>query len=323
MCYYNKKNLRGVTSMDEILNIDSTAIAIALIVFGVIVVSKGARIVPQAELWTVERLGKFQKIIDGGFHILIPFFDQVTNKVSTKEQIIDIPTQHVITKDNVKLLVDGIVFVKVEDARMATYNVTSFKVAISNLSMTTLRAEIGQMVLDDTLSSRDTLNTKLLTAIDEATANWGVKTMRVEIADISPSDEIQVAMEMQMRAEREKRAIMLEAEGKKEAIIRDAEAQKQKAVLEAEAIERMSEAKKYEQIQIAEGESSAINLINESMSQNAKAAEFILAQGRVDAFAKLSENSAKDKVIVPYEATELIGSLSLMSDILKGKKDGA
>jgi len=300
--------------------VDNSSIAIALLFFGIIVVLKTAKVVPQAEQWTVERLGKFQKVIAGGFHILIPFIDQITNKISTKEQIIDIPTQHVITRDNVKLLVDGLVFVKVEDARMATYNITNFKIAISNLSMTTLRSEIGQMALDDTLSSRDTLNTKLLLAIDEASANWGVKTMRVEISDISTPADIQKAMELQMRAEREKRAQILEAEGKKEAVIRDAEALKAKTILEAEAIERMAEAKKYEQETVAEGEKNAMNMINESMAKNEKAAEFILAKERIKAFHALSTNTSNDKVIVPYEAMELVGSLSIITETLKANK---
>ena len=196
---------------------------------------------------------------------------------------------------------------------MAVYNVDNYKRAIANLAMTTLRGEIGAMNLDDTLSSRDRLNAALQVALGDAAGNWGVKIMRVEISEISVPLGIEEAMNMQMKAEREKRAIELKALAAKEAL-------KQEKVLQAEAIERMADAKKYEQIAIATAQKEAMDMINDSMSKNANAAEFLLARDRVGAFSELAKNSSKDKILVPYEAAELIGSLSVLKNFLAKDK---
>jgi len=296
----------------ESLSIISLAVIIAI----TIVIVKGIVIVPQSNAYVVERLGKFNKTLEGGFHIIIPIFDQIRSKLTKQEQIINIPQQSVITKDNVNISVDGIVFVQVEDAQKATYGIVDFKLALANLSTTTLRAEIGQLSLDETLSSRDTLNRKILLAIDEASSKWGVKTMRVELRDISVPKEIELAMNLQMKAEREKRAIELKASADKEAVIRDAEGQKQKVFLQAEAIERTADASKYEQEKVAEGQQNAMLMINKAMASNPQAAEFLLAKDRVSAFNELAKNPAKDKVVVPYETTEMIGSLSILKEFL-------
>jgi len=297
-------------------------ISIATIVAIAIIIIKGIVIVPQANAFVVERLGKFNTTLEGGFHIIIPILDSIRSKLTKQEQLIDIPSQSVITKDNVNISVDGIIFIQVEDAKKATYGVVDFKNALANLATTTLRAEIGQLALDETLSSRDTLNRKILTAIDEASSKWGVKTMRVELRDISVPLEIEEAMNLQMKAEREKRAIELKAMAEKEAVIREAEGQKQKAILQAEAIERMADASKYEQEKIAEGQQNAMVMINTAMSSNPQAAEFLLAKDRVKAFNELSKNPSKDKVVVPYEATEFIGSLSILKEFMSSKKEG-
>lgn len=299
-----------------------TAIPIAIIVVVFVIIVKGVKIVPQSHAWVIERLGKYNRTLEGGFHLIIPIIDAVSAKLTKQEQIIDIPQQSVITKDNVNISVDGIVFVQVENAREATYGIVDFKVAIANLSTTTLRAEVGQLALDETLSSRDVLNRNILTAIDEASQKWGIKTMRVELRDISVPVEIEEAMNMQMKAEREKRAIELKAQADKEAVIREAEGQRQRVFLEAEAIERMADAAKYEQEQTAEGQKKAMTMINEAMSDNPLAAEFLLAKDRVSAFNELAKNDTNDKVIVPYETTELIGSLSILKAFLSEKKEG-
>jgi len=221
-----------------------SVVAIVIVFFALVVAIKGITIVPQANIYIVERLGKFHSELHGGFHIIIPIIDSIRNKLTIQEQIIDIDKQHVITRDNVVIAIDGIVFAKIIDGKEATYNVVNVNQAISNLAMTTLRSEIGQLSLDDSLSSREQLNAKLLTELDRAVINWGVKIMRVEIADISVPREIEQAMQAQLKAERDKRAIELTAQANKEAVIREAEAQKQKTVLEAEAIERMADAKK-------------------------------------------------------------------------------
>lgn len=298
-------------------------LASSLIVLAVVIVYLGIKIVSQSDIWVIERLGKFHKTLDGGFHVILPIIDQVRAKITVREQIINIPSQSVITKDNVNISVDGIVFIKVEDGKNATYNVVSYKNAIANLAMTTLRGEIGAMALDDTLSSRSVLNAKLQQELGEAANNWGVKVMRVEISEIAVPEEIEEAMNLQMKAEREKRAIELKAMAEKEALIRNAEGLKQEKVLEAEAIERMADAKKYEQEVIAEGQRKAMQMINTAMSENVKAAEFLLAKERITAFRDLAKNPSSDKIVIPYEVTELIGSLSVLKNFMNDKKNAS
>ncbi len=297
-----------------------SAIGIAIVVAVLIIIVKGIKIVPQSHAYVIERLGKYNSTLEGGFHVIIPIIDSVAMAVTKQEQIIDIPQQSVITKDNVNISVDGLVFIQVENAKMAAYGVVDFKRAIANLATTSLRAEIGQLALDETLSSRDTLNRSILSALDEASQKWGIKTMRVELRDISVPQEIEEAMNLQMKAEREKRAIELNATAKKEAVIREAEGARQKAFLEAEAIERMADAQKYEQEATAEGQAKGMMLINQAMATNPEAAEFLLAKDRIAAFNAMAKNDSNDKVIVPYEATEFVGSLSILKEFLGSKK---
>ena len=292
----------------------SIIFAVAIIFFVLIIIAKGVKIVPQSDLYVIERLGKFNKELHGGFHLIIPVVDKVRAILTSREQLVDINKQSVITKDNVNISIDGIVFCKVDDAMEATYNVVDFKDAIANLAMTTLRAEIGAMVLDDTLSNRETLNVKLQTELGTAATNWGIKVTRVEIADISVPPSIEKAMNMQMEAEREKRAIQTRAEADKESVIRKAEGFKQEEILKAEAIERMADARRYEQEQIAAGQQEAMRLINISMTENEKAAEFLLAKDRIAAFKALAQSGSTDKMILPYDVTQMIGSTSVLGD---------
>lgn len=291
-----------------------------LFVLIIILVKMGIKIVSQADIYIIERLGRFYRVLDGGFHIIVPFFDVVRAKMSVKEELVNITKQLVITKDNVNIAVDGIVFLKVIDGRMALYNVENYRLAISNLAMTTIRSAIGEMSLDSTLSSRDQLNSKLQIALGDAANNWGVKIMRVEISEISVPVGIEEAMNLQMKAEREKRAIELKAEAEKAALIRNAEALKQEKVLEAEAIERMADAKKYEQIALAQGQQEAMERINLAMTSSKLAAEFLLANERVKAFNELAKNGSNDKILIPYETSELIGALSVFKEFLSSKK---
>ena len=292
----------------------SIIFAVAIIFFVLIIIAKGVKIVPQSDLYVIERLGKFNKELHGGFHLIIPVVDKVRAILTSREQLVDINKQSVITKDNVNISIDGIVFCKVDDAMEATYNVVDFKDAIANLAMTTLRAEIGAMVLDDTLSNRETLNVKLQTELGTAATNWGIKVTRVEIADISVPPSIEKAMNIQMEAEREKRAIQTRAEADKESVIRKAEGFKQEEILKAEAIERMADAKRYEQEQMAAGQQEAMRLINISMMENEKAAEFLLAKDRIAAFRALAESGSTDKMILPYDVAQMVGSTSVLGD---------
>lgn len=301
--------------------IDGVLLFIISVVFLIFAfVSAGIKIVSQSDILIIERLGKFHEVLESGFHIIIPFFDRVRAKMSVREHLVDILKQQVITKDNVNISVDGIVFLKIVDAKMALYNVEDYKKAISNLAMTTLRGEIGGLNLDDTLSSRDRLNSALQIALGDAADNWGVKIMRVEISEISVPAGIEEAMNLQMKAEREKRAIELKAEAEKAALIRNAEALKEEKVLQAEAIERMADAKKYEQITLAQAQKEAMQNINEAMKDSNFAAEYMLAQGRVDAFKTLAQSGSKDKILLPFEVSEFIGSLSVAKDFLKNSK---
>lgn len=290
----------------------------AIVLFSLVILYKGIRIVSQADMMVIERLGKFHRVLKGGLNFIIPIVDNPVSVLSTKEQMIDIPQQSVITKDNVNITIDGIVFCAVEDAKEATYNVVDFKRAISNLAMTTLRSEIGSMELDGTLSNRDTLNAKLQTALGDAAQNWGVKITRVEISDISVPKEIQKAMNLQMEAEREKRAKETTAEADKVVQVKAAEAFKQEEILKAEAIMKMADALKYEEVAKAQGQSEAMATINEAMQINGKAAEFLLAKDRIEAFKGLANSDSANKVILPYNVTEMIGSMSILGDAFLG-----
>lgn len=285
-----------------------------ILLFAVVILFKGIKVVSQADIIVVERLGKFNKVLKGGLNFIVPIIDSPVSQLTTKEQMIEIPKQSVITKDNVNISIDGIVFCAVENAREATYNVIDFKSAITNLAMTTLRSEIGSMQLDDTLSNRDTLNIKLLTALGEASLNWGVKITRVEISDIAVPAEIEHAMNLQMTAEREKRAKETTAEADKNAQILNAEGFKQEEILKAEAIERMADAKKYEEIAIANGKKHAMELINDGMKVNKDASGFLLAERSIDAFKELAHSDSANKIILPSDILGAIGSVSVMGE---------
>lgn len=298
----------------------SLIIAIILLIVVVATIFAGLKIVGQTDIYIVERLGRYHKSLYGGLNLIIPYIDRVVAKVTSKEQLINMG-QQAITKDNVSIYVDGIVFITVVDAKTATYGVTNYILAIENLAVTTLRGELGKITLDEAFSNRDKLNAALQVALGEAAHNWGVKIMRVEISEISVGKDIQESMNQQMKAERDKRAIELKAEAEKQAQIRAAEAFKQEQVLQAEAIERMADARKYEQIALAQGQADAIKLINDEMKNSPAAAEFLLTKDRIAAFTELSKNESKDKIIIPYETSEFIGSLAVIKDFLKDKKD--
>jgi len=306
--------------MDLTVFTDFTLFTLILIAAILVILFKSVKIVPQSELIVVERLGKYHRTLDAGLNFIIPFVDQIRSSFTTREQVIDIPPQQVFTRDNVSITINGLVFLRINNARNATYEILDLKEAIAQLAQTTLRAEIGKMDLDDTLSSREQLNAALLQALDAASANWGATVTRVEISDISVPDEVKYAMELQLRAARERRATETKAEGEKNATIAQAEGDRQKAFKEAEAIERMADAKRYEQIQISEGQQKAMIMINEAMQNNPQAAEFLLAKDRIKAFEGIAASDSANKVILPYETSELIGSLSALKSVLDSGK---
>src|SRR5690349_20282735 len=252
-------------------------VAVVVVVFAMIMISKTARVVPQQQAWVIERLGRYSGTLNAGFHILIPFMDSVRYKHSLKEIAIDVPEQVCITKDNVQVAVDGILYFKVLNPERASYGISDYNYAISQLAQTNLRSEIGKIDLDKTFEERTTINTAVVTEVDKASEAWGVKVLRYEIKNITPPQDILAAMEKQMRAEREKRAIVLTSEGVRDAAINKAEGEKQQVI-------KASEARKQQQINEAEGQGSAIlTIANATASGIRQVAEAINEPGGFEA----------------------------------------
>jgi len=295
-----------------------------LVVLAMVVVLSTIKIVPQGREFTVERFGRYVRTLRPGINILTPFVETVRARINMMEQVLDVPRQEVITKDNVTVQVDAIVFIQVMDAASAAYRVTNLDYAITQLSMTNLRTVVGNMELDEVLSQRDQINSRLLAVIDEATSPWGVKVARIEIKDLLPPPDITNAMARQMKAERERRAVITEADGEKQAAIARAEGAKQAAILEAEgrreAAFRDSEARE----RSAEAEAEATRMVSEAIAKgDVNAINYFIAQRYVDAFAKLAESPQQKTVIVPAEMSSMIGSISGISELLGGVRNEA
>ncbi len=285
------------------------------IIFGIfmlIILITGIKIVPQATEYVIERLGKYCKTWNAGIHFLIPIIDRISKKVTLKEQFLDSPPQPVITKDNVTMQIDTVVFFKVFDTKLYTYGVVNPISALENLAATTLRNIVGELELDDTLTSRDTINGKMTEILDEATDQWGIKVNRVELKNIIPPTEIQNAMEKQMKAERDRRETLLEAEGHKAAVITRAEGDKQAMVLQAEG-ERDA------RIARAEGEAKAILLAKEAEAaglralKSANADESVIELKKFEALVAMS-NGVASKIIIPTDAVNMTKSNVIFSE---------
>lgn len=310
-----------------------------IIILGVIlllvlaIVISSIKIVNTGYLYVVERFGQFDKILEPGWHFIIPFVDFVRKKVSTKQQILDVPPQSVITKDNVKILVDNVIFYKLLNARDAVYNIEDYTSGIIYSATTNIRNILGNMSLDEILSGRDSINQDLLSIIDELTDAYGIKILSVEIKNIVPPAEIQEAMEKQMRAERDKRAMILQAEGLRQSQIEKAEGEKQSKILSAEAekqanirraeglkesqlLEAEGKAKAIEQIAIAESE--AIRKVNKAIIESGTN-ETVIALKQVEALKEMANNPA-NKLILPNETLSSLGSIAAIGEMLKGNK---
>lgn len=309
-------------------------VILAIVFVVLVILAANIKIVPQSKAYVVERLGAFMATWQTGFHVKIPFFERVAKIVSLKEQVVDFAPQPVITKDNVTMQIDTVVFFQITDPKLYTYGVESPISAIENLTATTLRNIIGDLELDSTLTSRDTINAKIRVILDEATDPWGIKVNRVELKNIIPPREIQDAMEKQMKAERQRRESILTAEGEKaskilvaeghkESEILNAEAEKQAAILHAEAVKeakiREAEGEAEAILKIQQANADAIKLINE-----AKPGEAVIAIKSLEAFAKAADGKAT-KIIIPSEIQSLAGLATsvkeLMTDIKSDKKD--
>ena len=302
---------------------------IVIIVIAVWVLASCVRIVPQAYAVILERLGAYQATWSTGIHFKVPFIERVARKVNLKEQVVDFPPQPVITKDNVTMQIDTVVFFQITDPKLYTYGVENPIMAIENLSATTLRNIIGDMGLDETLTSRETINTKMRASLDEATDPWGIKVNRVELKNIIPPAAIQDAMEKQMKAERERREAILIAEGQKKSTILVAEGKKQSAILDAEAEKQAAilraEAQKERMIKEAEGQAEAVLKVQNAnaegirMIREAGADEAVLTLKSLEAFAKAADGKAT-KIIIPSDIQGIAGLASSLKEIVTDPK---
>ncbi len=305
-----------------------TALVILGVILAILVILLIAniRIVPQAQSFIVERLGAYHATWRTGIHILVPFIDKVRNRISLMEKIADFEPQDVITKDNVKMRIDTVVFYQITDCKLYTYGVEKPKMAIENLTATTLRNVIGELELDNTLTSRDIINTRMRTTLDEATDPWGIKVNRVELKNIIPPKEIQDAMEKQMKAERERREKILIAEGTKAADILTAEGRKQAMILDAEAQKQqqilLAEAEKEARIRRAEGEAEAIIKVQKAQADGiscineASPSDAVIAIRSLEAFEKVADGKAT-KIIIPSEIQSLAGLAAGIKGIIE------
>ena len=302
---------------------------IVIIVIAVWVLASCVRIVPQAYAVILERLGAYQATWSTGIHFKVPFIERVARKVNLKEQVVDFPPQPVITKDNVTMQIDTVEFFQITDPKLYTYGVENPIMAIENLSATTLRNIIGDMELDETLTSRETINTKMRASLDEATDPWGIKVNRVELKNIIPPAAIQDAMEKQMKAERERREAILIAEGQKKSTILVAEGKKQSAILDAEAEKQAAilraEAQKERMIKEAEGQAEAVLKVQNAnaegirMIREAGADEAVLTLKSLEAFAKAADGKAT-KIIIPSDIQGIAGLASSLKEIVTDPK---
>ena len=305
-------------------------IGIAIGVVVLLILINNIKIVPQAHAMVIERLGRYHTTWNTGIHFKLPFFDKISKRISLMEQVADFPPQPVITKDNVKMQIDTVVFYRITDCKLYTYGVANPLSAIENLTATTLRNIIGELELDATLTSRDVINSKMRVILDEATDPWGIKVGRVELKNIMPPKEIQDAMEKQMKAERERREVILRAEGEKKSAVLIAEGQKESKILAAEADKQAAilkaEAVKEAKVREAEGEAEAILKVQEAnaaglkMLNEAAPTKEVLTLKSFDAFKSAAEGKAT-KIIIPSEIQSLAGLATGLKEIVSEKQD--
>ena len=305
----------------------SLLVAVVIAIFAMVVVSRIARIVPQQQAWIVERLGRYNRTLQAGFHILWPFFDSIRYKHSLKESAVDVPEQLCITKDNVQVGVDGVLYFKVLDPERASYGISDYNYAISQLAQTNLRSEIGKIELDKTFEERTNINMMVVTEVDKASEAWGVKVLRYEIKNIVPPQDVLAAMEKQMRAEREKRAVILQSEGQRDAGINSAEGEKQQTI-------KASEAKKQQAINEAEGQAAAILSVAIATAEGIRkvadalktpggqeAMQLRIAEQYITQFGNIAKSG--NTMIVPANLADVASMLALATGGLKVGAPGA
>ncbi len=291
---------------------------IALVVLAVILVVLGAKRVPQGMEYTVERFGRYTRTLRPGLNLIVPVVDQVGHKQNMMEQVLDVPSQEIITRDNAMVRVDGVVFFQVLDAAKASYEVNDLYRAILNLTMTNIRTVMGSMDLDELLSQRDHINARLLSVVDDATTPWGVKVTRIEIKDIAPPKDLVESMARQMKAERDKRAAILEAEGLRQAEILKAEGEKQAVILSAEGDKEAAFREAEARERLAEAEAKATHMVSQAIAKgDINAINYFVAQKYTEALQSIASAENQKLIMMPLEASSLIGSLAGIAEVAK------
>jgi regulator of protease activity HflC (stomatin/prohibitin superfamily) len=295
----------------------SLSFMVVLVLFGIAVIGAGVKVVPQGQQWTVERFGRYTRTLMPGLSLIIPFMDRVGKKLKMMEMVLDVPSQNVISKDNVSVTADGVVFYRIDDAAQAAYQIDNLQLAIVNLTTTNLRSVLGSMELDHMLSNREIINEKLLAAVDAATQPWGVKVTRIEIRDLNMSPELQEAMNLQMTAERHRRAAVTKASGQKEAEVLQAEGEKQAAVLRAEGEKQAAILRAEAREREAQAEAKATVDVSSAIAQgNVQALQYFVGLKYVEAIKELGASSSSKLVLMPLEASGITGAVAGVAELL-------
>lgn len=286
------------------------------------VLKKGVYFVPQGYNFVIERLGKYTKTFDAGLHLIIPFIDRVSARINMKEQVFDVPSQEVITRDNAMVTANGVVFYQIIHAARALYEVNDLEDAILNLALTNIRTVMGSMDLDELLSKRDQINAQLLNVIDDATSPWGVKVTRIEIKDINPPQDLVQAMARQMKADREKRANILEAEGLRQAAVLKASGEKEAAILEAEGAKEAAFREAEARERLAQAEARATQMLSQAIEAGSThAVSYFVAQQYVEALKQFAQADNQKLMVLPVEVTNLMGALGGIQTLLENNKN--